>query len=40
MNAPKMSQTVALENPDSSQVTAALYALKPGFASSAGENST
>src|SRR5512137_1443270 len=40
MNAPKISHTVALEKPESSQVTAALYALKPGLASSAGENST
>src|SRR5512137_813542 len=40
MNAPKISQTVPLANPDSAQASAALYALKPGLASSAGANST
>ncbi len=40
MNAPKISHTVVLAKPDSAQVSAALYALKPGLASSAGANST
>ncbi len=40
MNAPKMSQTVLLAKPDSAHVSAASGALKPGFASSAGPNST
>src|SRR4249919_3215850 len=40
MNAPKINHTVVLAKPDSAQVNAALYALKPGFASSAGANST
>ena len=36
MNAPKISHTVLLENPDSAQLSAAFAALNPGFASSAG----
>src|SRR5512139_163123 len=40
MNAPKISHTVVFEKPDSAQVSAALNDLKPGLASSAGENST
>jgi hypothetical protein len=40
MNAPKMSHTVPLENPESAQLSAAFTDLKPGFASSAGEKRT
>ena len=40
MKAPKISHTIVLAKPDSAQVSAALYALKPGLASSAGANST
>ena len=40
MNAPKISQTVVFEKPDSPQVSAALNDLNPGLARSAGENST
>src|ERR1051325_7718022 len=40
MNAPKISQTVAFENPDSAQLMAALLRLNPGLASSAGLYST
>ena len=40
MKAPKMSHTVPLEKPESAHVSAAFTDLKPGFASSAGENST
>src|SRR5512147_1434935 len=40
MNAPKMSHTVALAKPESSHARAALNALKPGFASSAGAKNT
>ena len=40
MKAPKISQTVLLENPDSAQVRAAFAGLKPSLAISAGENST
>src|ERR1035437_10630355 len=40
MNAPKMSHTVLLANPDNAQLSAAFGALKPGFASSAGLYST
>ncbi|OIQ68080.1 hypothetical protein GALL_503330 [mine drainage metagenome] len=36
MKAPKISQTVTFEKPDSAQDNAALAGLKPGFASSAG----
>jgi hypothetical protein len=40
MNAPKINQTVLLENPESAQLNEALSALKPGFASCSGENRT
>src|SRR5512144_3444886 len=40
MKAAKISHTVVFEKPDSAQVRAALADLKPGFASSAGPNST
>src|ERR1035437_1559425 len=40
MKAPKISQTVAFEKPDSAQVSAALAGLKPGFANSAGAYKT
>jgi hypothetical protein len=36
MNAPKMSQTVLLENPESAQASAARAASKPGFANCSG----
>ena len=40
MNAPKISQTVLLENPESAQLKEALSGLKPGFASCSGEYRT
>ena len=40
MKAPKISQTVALVNPETAQAKAWLVALKPSLASCSGENST
>ena len=40
MNAPKISQTVLLEKPESAQLKEALSGLKPGFASCSGEYRT
>src|SRR4051794_7797322 len=40
MNAPKMSHTVVLENPDSAQESAARGALKPALASCSGLKNT
>ena len=38
MKAPKISQTVLLEKPDSAHLTTPPAASKPGFSKSAGEN--